>query len=213
MFGFIYCITNNINGSKYIGKTTRTIEERFQEHKRDAYREKTEIRPLYRAMRKYGPENFSITLIEKVELSQLEEREKHWIEYYDTYSNGYNATLGGDGKILYNYSLFAEDYQNGMLIKDIAKKHKCGEDTVRYGLRTCGIVNHKENQLKASSNAVAQCDLDGNILNIFPSQREAARYLISQGNKSTITTLTTNIGRVLKGTRKIAAGYKWKLYE
>lgn len=47
-------------------------------------------------MNKYGPEHFHIELIE--ETDNPEERERYWIQYYGSYHNGYNATLGGDGK-------------------------------------------------------------------------------------------------------------------
>lgn len=47
-------------------------------------------------MNKYGSEHFHIKLIE--ETNNPEERERYWIQYYDSYHNGYNATLGGDGK-------------------------------------------------------------------------------------------------------------------
>jgi hypothetical protein len=54
-------------------------------------------------MNKYGIENFELALIENAEAELLDERERYWIEYYDTYKNGYNATLGGEGKTLYDY--------------------------------------------------------------------------------------------------------------
>ena len=55
---YIYKITNNINNKIYIGKTNLTIEKRFKEHCRDAFRERNEKRPLYAAMRKYGIQKF-----------------------------------------------------------------------------------------------------------------------------------------------------------
>jgi hypothetical protein len=56
-------------------------------------------------MNKYGSTHFYIELIEECPLEELAKKEIYWIGYYDTYHNGYNATLGGDGKILYDYSL------------------------------------------------------------------------------------------------------------
>lgn len=47
-------------------------------------------------MRKYGLENFSFSILEECEESQLKEREIYWIATLDTYYHGYNATLGGD---------------------------------------------------------------------------------------------------------------------
>ena len=58
--GYIYCITNLINSKRYVGKTTTTIDERWQEHCRDSIKERCNKRPLYDAFNKYGIENFKI---------------------------------------------------------------------------------------------------------------------------------------------------------
>lgn len=91
--GYIYKITNNINGKVYIGQTTRTIKIRFNEHKDSA--EKGYHYSLYCAMRKYGIENFSVEEIEQCSTEELDDREQYWISFYDSYHNGYNMTLGG----------------------------------------------------------------------------------------------------------------------
>lgn len=95
----IYVITNLINSKQYVGKTTYSIEKRWKEHCYDC--KKTEInqhRPLYNAMQKYGIENFNISIIEEnIPEENIDNREKFWISKLDTYYNGYNATLGGDG--------------------------------------------------------------------------------------------------------------------
>lgn len=97
--GYIYCITNKINGKKYVGKTESTIEKRFTEHCKDYKRKRCEKRPLYSAFKKYGIDNFEITELEKVfDSAELCNREIYWIKELNTYSNGYNATLGGDSK-------------------------------------------------------------------------------------------------------------------
>ena len=90
--GYIYKIVNDINNKIYIGKTEFNIQKRFEEHIRDSQKEHKN-RPLYNAMNKYGIQHFKIELIE--ECNNLEEREKYWISFYDSYKNGYNATLGG----------------------------------------------------------------------------------------------------------------------
>lgn len=84
MIGRVYLIENQVNGKKYVGKTYLTIEQRWLMHKKDSYRKAYENRPLYNAMRKYGIKNFSISLIEECE--NIEEREKFWIAYYDTFA-------------------------------------------------------------------------------------------------------------------------------
>ena len=91
--GYIYKITNKINGKVYIGQTRKTIQERFQEHLKKAKIHTN--RYLYDAMNKYGYNNFIITQIEECLDIKLDEREIYWIKYYDTYNNGYNLTTGG----------------------------------------------------------------------------------------------------------------------
>ena len=100
---YIYQITNDVNGKIYIGKTEFSIEKRFKEHCKDAFRPRNEKRPLYTAMRKYGINHFHIELLEETE--NPEEREKFWIEEKRSFKNGYNATLGGDGKKYIDYDL------------------------------------------------------------------------------------------------------------
>ena len=59
---------------------------------------------MYHDMLEYGVENFVVTCVEIVDdATLLSEREQYWREYYDTFNNGYNATLGGDGSFLYDY--------------------------------------------------------------------------------------------------------------
>ena len=104
--GYIYKIINDINGKMYIGKTEYTDpNKRWKEHLGDYKKRKCEKRPLYDAMNKYGIEHFHFEIIE--ETNYPEEREQYWINELHTYvgfedCNGYNATLGGDGKSYLN---------------------------------------------------------------------------------------------------------------
>ena len=67
-------------------------------------RECCQTRPFYRALNKYGTENFSFEVIDSTTDSDLLcELEKQYIQKYRSYihfedSNGYNCTLGGDGR-------------------------------------------------------------------------------------------------------------------
>jgi group I intron endonuclease len=79
----------------YIGMTSKSVEERFQQHKKSAnygvgYH-------LYNAMRKYVSENFEITPLDTAytheEACKLE---KEWIYRLGTFEDwGYNMTTGG----------------------------------------------------------------------------------------------------------------------
>ena len=97
----IYKITNKINNKCYIGKSTN-IESRWKYHIKNKNSMAEYNKPLYKAFRKYGVENFSFEIIEELEdYSISNEREKYWIKYYNCYgkNKGYNATIGGDGGI------------------------------------------------------------------------------------------------------------------
>ena len=117
---YIYCITNNTNGKQYVGKTTNLVEERWREHCSDYIKDRCNKRPLYNAMNKYGIDNFTISTLEECTELDSELREIFWIESLKTYGKGYNATLGGDGSILYNYRELADSYESGLTGKDVA---------------------------------------------------------------------------------------------
>jgi len=90
----IYLITNIRNGKQYIGQTMYDIPHRMSGHKHDA---KTKNYPLYRAFRKYGLENFTISELEQcADINELNSHEQSWIKNLDTLTpNGYNLTTGG----------------------------------------------------------------------------------------------------------------------
>ena len=93
--GCIYSILCKVNGKRYIGQTVTGIAERWRGHLQEA--KQHSHRPLYRAINKYGEGMFVIREIESdIPYSLLSEREKHWIEQFDTYNEGYNLTTGGE---------------------------------------------------------------------------------------------------------------------
>ena len=213
---FIYKITNQINGKSYIGKTNlASIQERFKEHIHDSKRAHMEKRPLYSAINKYGSENFKIEQIEECSPDEVEEREKYWIEYYNTYKYGYNATLGGDGKQFYNYDIFIEEYKNGMSMKEITEKYGCTIKTVRKALYSSGIkiISGQEWAKIKSSKSVLATDKKTLEVFEFPSQRDAARWIKNKGlSESEIRAISIQISRACK-RKGSAYGYLWKYAE
>lgn len=107
----VYLITNRVNGKRYVGITCRGYVNRFKEHIHDALAnsdasDKTRI--LHNAIRKYGPENFDVIVLEdNISDNQAEEKEKYYIDLYNTFytSNiGYNMTRGGGGVVAYRHT-------------------------------------------------------------------------------------------------------------
>ena len=83
-------------------------------------------------MNKYGVENFVVETIEEVaDRTMLDERERYWIAYYDTAKNGYNATLGGDGRLGVDRQMVYDKYMAGdMNMKELANELGCCCSTV-----------------------------------------------------------------------------------
>lgn len=202
--GYIYVITNLINSKKYVGKTTTTIDERWQEHCSDSKKERCEKRPLYSAFNKYGIENFKIEELEYLEDdSKLSEREIYWIQELGTYGhNGYNATKGGDGTQLYDHKEIIELYNLGYSTPKVAKKIGCDLTTVLKVLKANGI------KLRNGLNMVDQFDLAGNYIQTFDCVNSVVEWLIEQGlTKSKFA--NHNIIKCCNGQRNQAHGYKW----
>lgn len=121
MSSIIYQITNVVNSKFYIGKTSKTLQERFQRHCYNHQKQKTH---LYNAMRKYGVDKFNIEIIEILEeTNSANEREIYWIE---TLKPHYNMTIGGDGGDTSNSPNFKS------AIKLVHQKRK-PEDYATYG--------------------------------------------------------------------------------
>lgn len=210
MNGFIYKIFNSVNDKVYIGKTLSSIEKRFQEHKKDSSRDTENIRPLYRAMNKYGCDCFFIELVEEVPIEHLSEREQFWIEYYNSYHSGYNATLGGDGKQLYDYNAIITRFLDGRLVKELAEEFGCCTETICKVLKLEGF-NPKENTIKSISKSLAAYKND-QLIQEFSSRMEAVKWLQINGyTKSTNRdNINAAIGRAANGQRKSAYGLQWK---
>lgn len=100
--GFIYVITNNVNGKQYVGQTKTTIEHRFGQHISNSKKKRNDV--IYKAIRKYGKENFNVNEICKLEFTdknklqnELNEKEIFYIAKYNTLiPYGYNILVGGN---------------------------------------------------------------------------------------------------------------------
>lgn len=95
--GFIYMITNTINGKRYIGQTHRRLKKRIYEHLNVG---ETKRRYLQKAMAKYGKESFTWQILQDGILLQeeLDYAESEMIKKYKTmHPKGYNLTAGGNG--------------------------------------------------------------------------------------------------------------------
>jgi group I intron endonuclease len=102
----IYLITNTVNDKKYVGQHCGKKDSRWKQHLNSALKIQ-DPKPLYAAMRKYGVDKFTYKVLEDLPHNTTQElldnREKFFIEYYDTYiknGKGYNLTIGGGGNMI-----------------------------------------------------------------------------------------------------------------
>lgn len=205
---YIYCITNLINEKRYVGKTTQSIEERFKEHCRDSIKEHEKSRPLYDAMNKYGVENFKVELLEEVKDEQdLSNREIYWITELHSYGkDGYNATKGGDGILLYNYDDIVSLYNLGYTITEVAEKMNCDNATVTRILKSRGVYQQKDRLGKR----INQFDKAHNFIQTFVSSKAAARWLVEMGKSKSEHSASNHIINCCKHKLKSIGGYIWE---
>ena len=210
---YIYKITCDINNKVYIGKTNLSIEERFRQHKLDSCRERMEIRPLYRAMNKYGLEHFSIEKIEECSPEEASNREQYWIDFYHGYEEGYNATKGGDGKLLFDHQAILEQLHKTPYGKEVAEQFGCSRDLI-YQIAKQNNIQLKgrgRDKFLESSKPVAQYSKSGEYIQSFPSTAEAGRWCYEKGYALNLSSgVRAHIGEVANGKRKFAYNFIWK---
>ena len=183
--GFIYKITNKINNKIYIGKTKKSVEQRYKRHIISSRNPKTY---LHYSMNKYGVNNFCVEIIEEVKIDELNNREKHWIEFYKSNNrkNGYNCTAGGDGNNqIDNYIIMEMNklWDEGFSITEISKKLCIYNATVKQYLeKYCNTFSREEQKRRGisgnsekHSKKVLQFDLNGNYMTTYCNISEAIK--------------------------------------
>lgn len=209
---YIYKIINIENNKIYIGKTEHiNPNKRFLEHIREAKRKQYKNRPLYSAINKYGEENFLFEIIE--ETNNPTEREQYWIKYYNSFGeNGYNVTLGGEGKISLNHKKIIEDYYIYQNTIKVAILNNCSSQSVRNILKNnrIEIKSSMEVNKKLKSKKVIMFTLKNEFLNSFDSLHDAASYMINNNlTNCKHSTIRSHISEACRGKRKTAAKFKW----
>lgn len=223
MDGIIYKFTNTLNGKSYIGQTINEKERErcFFNKKRDYCKHNSKID---NARRKYGLSKDiwkkeilkRITCENKEEMfNELNKWEKYYIIEYDTQSNGYNSTDGGQSGFTSSYVLNDESKEKCKVWKnkhmydyvcDIIRKQKNGkkhsEETknkIKESVLKNNVINEKFNRV------IYQCDKNNHdiILKEYPS--------ISSVKEDGFN--PKNVSQCLYGINKSCGGYFWKYKE
>lgn len=109
----------------YVGKAIilrKRIRDHFCMNKRDSV-------ALHAAIKAHGAEAFQVAIVEHCSRELLNERERFWIDYLDTYNDrhDYNLTKGGDGAL--GRSKITEDMFKEV-VKDLQNKSASGHEVL-----------------------------------------------------------------------------------
>lgn len=232
----IYMATSLTTGKSYIGQTVKTLNQRKSEHKHRALYEEDYKNAFHNAIRKYGFDDFQWIILEESENwthEILDEKEKEYIQFYDTLNNGYNILQGGQGdsrldgdtmaiqcgsKPFYAFNL------KGELIGEFVNKKQFEYD---YGIPTSRILEMIKNTT-LSSKGIIIIDkesykpeiLQFRLKNCIKKQSFYAECIETKeitGPYSNIEECkrilnlpkSCHITEVLKGSRKSSNGYKF----
>lgn len=199
--GWIYTITNKVNGKMYVGKTVDFTQRKWQHF------HKEECPALKRAFAKYGIESFEMHPIltfyainKEVLNFMLSWLEKYYIEKYDTYGNGYNITRGGEGTLGYEHT---EEYKLHMSQKQ--KEYKA-QSWVKEKDRQRMLGNTFSEEFKRP---ILKYSLDGEFVKEYSWIGEAIDD-ISQSGKYTNNwrSIHSNLIRALNGNNNKQANNK-----
>ena len=177
----IYKITNKLNNKCYIGQTIVSADERWKQHQQHykGSHPNDQNKVLYQAMRKYGIENFTFEVIQdNIEtFEQLDKAEIYWVDFYDSYYNGYNASKGGQAYHKY--------FPDSDIIKDYHKTKSARKTALNFGIdhstvdRILDANNIPRYSFREASGQQIKISKD-NFEKTFNSVQDCAEWFIEQ---------------------------------
>jgi hypothetical protein len=230
--GYVYKITNKLNGKAYVGQTTmKSIHDRITCHLASSSK-----MVIGKALKKYGIDGFTVEELAKAySIEELNTLEEFYINHYNTLLTGYNRRPGGR-----NYKVTQDNIrslqtshkkqmravvQYDKNLNKIAEYFSMKEAARITGTFAVAIMNCCKNKpLNKTANGfvwaykgneprfpavkygkvVIQLDKDHNTITEFPTASQAHR-------KTGIS--RSHIAECCNLVRKSAGGYIWKFKE
>lgn len=196
---FIYKATSATTGKVYIGQSSQTLQERINQHNSHAFGHQYNYH-FHSAIRKYGADDFTYEIIEDdiKTIEELNEREKYWIAQYNSYYNGYNSTLGGDGRQTRDDELIIKLFNEGKSTEEICEITGYHRSTIYRSYNISNLIQEvweKRNQQtrERCSRAVEQYTLQGEYIKTWKSATECGEALGTQGLISALCRQEENI--------------------
>jgi group I intron endonuclease len=194
----VYKITNLINLKGYVG-ITDNFHCRWQEHQRASLKD---AKPLYKAMRKYGIENFKfeILCLSPDDPGILFDLEIFFVANQNTYIGdgwGYNLNRGGGGNLKPSFCT-----RNKM-----SRARKNWHKTHEANFKGCHHTDEWKEKISLK--------MKGNTYSLGRMHTEEARKRMADAATGRDGTTTGKMAYILNGTVKFFMGnpeYPWKKY-
>lgn len=223
--GIIYGWYCTVTDKWYIGQTVNP-EKRFNCHIDRAINKKDKTY-FYNSIRKYGLENFVYCVLEENVLREnLNMKEQEWIEYYNSFYDGYNMSAGGcqtifseefkekiseanKGRIPWNkgkHGIYSEETLNKRSESLKGKqgywtnKHLSEETKKKLSESLKGKPSWQKGKPSYNRKPVSKYDLNGNFIKKYDCITDALKENPKAGH----------IGEVCNGYRKQTGGFIWK---
>lgn len=205
--GIIYQTVNLVNNKKYIGKQWNTLNKKYL----------GSGKALKLAIKKYGIQNFRKDVLEDLidDFTTLSEKEIYYINLYDAVHSKefYNIASGGTGGKTVEKQIWTKESRKKASESAIIR-NKNPEYLKKLSIAHIGKKLSEEHKLKLSlshknqnnlnlSKKVCQYDLNGKLINVYPSLSEACRQLGKSEN------CAGSISKCCKNNKYTYLGYKW----
>jgi group I intron endonuclease len=150
-YGYVYLIRNTVNGKVYVGQTVTDVATRWQKHLVHRH-EGGRKYPLYLAIRKHGPDVFSVTTLATAQdQTELDLKERILIRAYRAMSScGYNCRAGG-----YSGGHLSEETKAKIGAANIGRS-RTPETRERIGAASRGREQSEATRAKRSAKAIGR---------------------------------------------------------
>lgn len=234
MYCGIYKITNKISGQIYIGQSSH-IEQRWKEHMNDRGGGASD---LHNDFNKFGITNFTFEIIEICNLSELDDCEMKWINFYNSYNEGYNKTKGGqtwsplaaeiNKKEIYCYDLDGNFLKKYNSLSDAERDLNINNSNISRAARTQGRTENYQwsySYVEKLPPYKRKCftgkQTKGKLIKKVNQYDKNFNYIATYGSIALAAEATganaSCIGEICKtkgqGNRKTSGGFIWRFEE
>lgn len=209
----IYQAKNVFTGDVYVGATTKSLDERKNDHLQKSSKGSDIF--FHQAIQTYGSDSFLWTELDSTNsINELAEKETEYIYLYDSFKNGYNSDKGGGlRKTVYQYNVDTGELLHSF--NDLASaanavnanKRSISNVCLQYNKTCKGYHWSYSSTVEFNSisdfrkKTVNQTSLDGDVIACYESASEASR-------KTGVS--KTCITRCCREEREHSGGFRWK---